>query len=52
MRTSLRAETDEDAWESVNSDVSRLLLKPPTGKIAASVINHFGDEVRKVFEVK
>jgi adenine-specific DNA-methyltransferase len=31
--------------------VSRPFDKPKTGKIAIKVINHYGDEVLKVFEV-
>jgi len=30
---------------------SRPFARPPTGKIAVKVINHFGDEVMKVFRV-
>lgn len=52
LKTTLKAEIDEDAWESLNSDVSRHFPKPATGKIAVKVINHLGDEVMKVFEVK
>ena len=32
-------------------DSRRLFLKPETGKIAVRVINHFGDEVLKVYRV-
>lgn len=52
LKTTLRAEIDEEAWESLNSDVSRAFEKPATGRIAVKVINHLGDEVMKVFEVK
>lgn len=52
LKTTLRAEIHEDAWESLNSDVSRHFPKPATGKIAVKVINHLGDEVMKVFEIK
>jgi len=31
--------------------VSRPFAKPKTGKIAVKVINHYGDEVLKVYEV-
>jgi len=31
--------------------VSRPFGKPESGKIAVKVINHYGDEVLKVFEV-
>jgi hypothetical protein len=33
------------------STVSRPFDKPADGKIAVKVINHYGDEVLKVFEV-
>ena len=32
--------------------MSRPVNKPESGKIAVKVINHYGDEVLKVFEVK
>jgi adenine-specific DNA-methyltransferase len=35
----------------LNSVVSRPFAKPETGKIAVKVINDYGDEVMKVFEV-
>jgi adenine-specific DNA-methyltransferase len=47
----LKAETDEVAWSGLYSTVSRPFEKPATGKIAVKVINHYGDEVLKVFEV-
>jgi adenine-specific DNA-methyltransferase len=31
--------------------VSRPFAKPESGKIAVKVINHYGDEVLKVFEI-
>ncbi len=51
LRTSLKAEIEESAWESLNSDVSRPFNKPESGRIAVKVINHLGDEVMKVFKV-
>ena len=51
LKTTLKAEIDEDAWESLNSDTSRPFNKPSTGRIAVKVINHLGDEVMKVFSV-
>ena len=51
LKTSLKAEIDESAWESLNSDVSRPFKKPESGRIAVKVINHLGDEVMKVFKV-
>ncbi|MSP12158.1 MAG: site-specific DNA-methyltransferase [Chloroflexi bacterium] len=49
LKRALRAEIDEAAWSSLYSTVSRPFDKPETGKIAVKVINHYGDEVLKVF---
>jgi len=51
LRRALRAEIDEGTWQSLYSTVSRPFPAPSTGKIAVKVINHFGDEVMKVFRV-
>jgi adenine-specific DNA-methyltransferase len=51
LKTALKAEIDEDAWQSLYSDTSRSFPRPETGRIAVKVINHFGDEVLKVFGV-
>ncbi|HZL00784.1 MAG TPA: DNA methyltransferase [Caulobacteraceae bacterium] len=51
LKTALKAEIDEDAWATLYRDVSRPFEKPKTGRIAVKVINHFGDEVMKVFRV-
>lgn len=51
LKTSLKAEIDEEAWASLNSDISRPFKKPRHGRIAVKVINHLGDEVMKVFRV-
>ena len=51
LKTSLRAEIDEDAWASLYRDKSRPFKKPESGRFAVKVINHFGDEVMKVFRV-
>jgi adenine-specific DNA-methyltransferase len=51
LKTSLKAEIDADAWESLNSDTSAPFTKPSTGRIAVKVINHLGDEVMKVYRV-
>lgn len=51
LKTTLKAEIDEEAWSSLNSDVSRTFPKPKSGRIAVKVINHLGDEVMKVFNV-
>jgi adenine-specific DNA-methyltransferase len=52
LRTALRAEIDEDAWATLYSDTSRPFERPQSGRIAVKVINHFGDEVMKVFSVR
>ncbi len=52
LKTTLRAEINEDAWATLNSDTSRPFPKPKDGKIAVKVINHLGDEVMKVFRVE
>ncbi|SFL89216.1 adenine-specific DNA-methyltransferase [Desulfomicrobium norvegicum] len=51
LKTTLKAEINEDAWASLNSDISRPFDKPQNGRIAVKVINHLGDEVMKVFKV-
>ena len=51
LKTTLKAEIDEDAWATLHSDTSRPFDKPETGRIAVKVINHLGDEVMKVFRV-
>lgn len=50
-RTSLKAEIDRGAWESLRRARSRPFAKPLTGRIAVKVINHLGDEAMKVFRV-
>ena len=51
LKTSLKAEIDQEAWESLNSDISVPFAKPSTGRIAVKVINHLRDEVMKVYRV-
>jgi len=51
LKTTLRAEINQEAWESLHSDTSRPFDKPKSGRIAVKVINHLGDEVMKVFRV-
>ncbi len=51
LKTALRAEIDEEAWATLYRDTSRPFPRPDTGRIAVKVINHFGDEVMKVFSV-
>ena len=51
LKTTLKAEINEDAWATLNNDTSRPFAKPKSGRIAVKVINHLGDEVMKVFRV-
>jgi adenine-specific DNA-methyltransferase len=51
LKTTLKAEIDEEAWATLHSDTSRAFDKPRSGRIAVKVINHLGDEVMKVFRV-
>jgi adenine-specific DNA-methyltransferase len=51
LKTTLKAEIDKEAWDTLNSDTSRPFAKPKSGRVAVKVINHLGDEVMKVFKV-
>ena len=51
LKTTLKAEINEEAWETLHSDTSRPFDRPASGRIAVKVINHLGDEVMKVFRV-
>jgi adenine-specific DNA-methyltransferase len=52
LKRALRAEIDEGAWSALYSTTSRPFDSPESGKIAVKVINHYGDEVLKVYEVE
>lgn len=52
LKNTLKAEINADAWASLNSVVSRPFPPPRTKRIAVKVINHLGDEVMKIFEIK
>ena len=51
LKTALKSEIDEEAWATLNRATSRPFNRPESGRIAVKVINHFGDEVMKVFGV-
>ena len=51
LKTTLKAEINKEAWETLHRDTSRPFDKPLSGRIAVKVINHLGDEVMKVFKV-
>jgi hypothetical protein len=50
-KASLSAEVDKSAWASLYSTKSSRFDPPSTGRIAIKVINHYGDEVLKVYEI-
>lgn len=57
LKKTLKAEVDEDAWSQLYSTTSCAFDSPQgkdgkPGKIAIKVINHYGDEVLKVYELK
>ena len=52
LKTTLRAEIDAEAWQSLRSDTSRPFRKPTSGRVAVKAINHLGDEVMKVLAVR
>jgi len=52
LQKTLKAEIDPEAWESLYSATSRPFPTPASGKIAVKVINHYGDEILKVYEVR
>ena len=42
LKTTLKAEINEEAWATLNSDTSRPFDKPKSGRIAVNIINHLG----------
>ena len=51
LKRALKAEIDEEAWLTLHTTLSHQFPKPESGQICVKVINHFGDEVQKVFKV-
>ena len=51
LKRALKADIDEDAWAALYGTVSRPFARPSTERIAVKVINDYGDEVVKVFDV-
>ena len=51
LKRALRADIDEAAWATLYSTTSRPFAPPESGRIAVKVINHYGDEVLKVYTV-
>ena len=52
LKKALKADINEEVWDSLYSTVSRPFAKPTTGKIAVKVINHYGDEAMRIVEIK
>lgn len=51
LKQTLRADIDKEAWGELKTAVSRPFPKPETGAIAVKAVNHYGDEVIKVFTI-
>ncbi len=51
LKRALRAEIDEAQWATLYSTKSYPFDAPKSSKIAVKVINHYGDEVLKVYKV-
>ncbi len=51
LKTALKADIDAEAWQSLYRTRSRPFAVPETGRIAVKVINHYGDEVLKTYDV-
>ncbi len=51
LKRALKADVDEEAWSALYSTKSRPFDPPTKGKIAVKVINHYGDEVLRVYNV-
>ncbi len=51
LKKTLKADIDEDTWETLHSNVSRAFPKPKSGYVAVKVINHLGDEAMKVLKI-
>jgi adenine-specific DNA-methyltransferase len=52
LKRALKADIDADTWATLYSPVSRPFDPPSTGKIAVKVINHYGDELLQVYDVR
>ena len=51
LKRALKAEINGEAWSSLYTTKSRPFDPPSTGKIAVKVMNHYGDEVLKVYDI-
>jgi len=51
LKKAMKTDVNEEAWSSLYGTTSRPFKNPKSSKIAVKVINHYGDEVLKVFDV-
>jgi adenine-specific DNA-methyltransferase len=51
LKRALRSEIDEEAWLQLYTTRSYPFPEPEIGKIAVKVVNHYGDEVLKVYDL-
>ncbi len=51
LKQALKADINEEGWAMLYRTESRPFPRPSTGKLAVKVINDYGDEVMKVFDV-
>lgn len=51
LKKALGKDIDKETWSRLYSNVSSPFPVPENGKIAVKAINHYGDEVIKVFDV-
>jgi len=51
LKRTLKAEINAEAWETLYRTESRPFPTPVSGRIAVKVINDYGDEVMKVFDL-
>lgn len=51
LKKVLKAEINNEVWETLNSAKSRPFPHPRKGKVAIKVINHYGDELMTVLDM-
>jgi adenine-specific DNA-methyltransferase len=51
LKRALKADIDPEVWATLYRTESRPFKKPTTGKIAIKVINHYGDEILKAYQI-
>lgn len=49
LKTTLKAQIDDEAWDTLHSEASRPSPKAASGIIAVKMIDHVGDDVMKMF---